>query len=59
MGIPGDKITEMDWWEEKQLENITLVCTPAQHFSGRKLDNGQSTLWSSWVVQSKVENIFF
>ncbi|CAM4270656.1 MBL fold metallo-hydrolase [Zobellia nedashkovskayae] len=58
-GIPADKITEMDWWEEKQLENITLVCTPAQHFSGRKLDNGQSTLWSSWVVQSKAENIFF
>ncbi|CAM4339372.1 MBL fold metallo-hydrolase [Zobellia nedashkovskayae] len=58
-GIPADKITEMDWWEEKQLENITLVCTPAQHFSGRKLDNGQSTLWSSWVVQSMDENIYF
>ena len=58
-GIPADKITEMDWWEEKQLQNITLVCTPAQHFSGRKLDNSQSTLWSSWVVQSKDENIYF
>ncbi len=58
-GIPADKITEMDWWEEKQLQNITLVCTPAQHFSGRKLDNSQSTLWSSWVVQSLDENIYF
>ncbi|MGP1993965.1 MBL fold metallo-hydrolase [Zobellia laminariae] len=58
-GIPADKITEMDWWEEKQLENITLVCTPAQHFSGRKLDNSQSTLWSSWVVKSINENIYF
>ncbi|MBT2160597.1 MBL fold metallo-hydrolase [Zobellia barbeyronii] len=58
-GIPADKITEMDWWEEKQLQNITLVCTPAQHFSGRKLDNSQSTLWSSWVVKSIDENIYF
>lgn len=58
-GIPADKITEMDWWEEKQLQNITLVCTPAQHFSGRKLDNSQSTLWSSWVVKSNEENIYF
>ncbi|MUH34408.1 hypothetical protein D9O36_01020 [Zobellia amurskyensis] len=58
-GIPADKITEMDWWEEKQLQNITLVCTPAQHFSGRKLDNSQSTLWSSWVVKSLDENIYF
>ncbi|MDO6820150.1 MBL fold metallo-hydrolase [Zobellia sp. 1_MG-2023] len=58
-GISADKITEMDWWQEKELGNITLACTPAQHFSGRKLSNGQSTLWSSWVVKSRSENVYF
>ncbi|MDO6803780.1 MBL fold metallo-hydrolase [Wenyingzhuangia sp. 1_MG-2023] len=58
-GIAKDKITEMDWWQETTFKDITLVCTPAQHFSGRKLNNGQSTLWSSWVIQSKDENLFF
>lgn len=58
-GVPSNKITEMDWWQETQFETLKLVCTPAQHFSGRKLNNGQSTLWSSWVIQSKNENIYF
>lgn len=57
--IPSNKITELDWWQEVKLESLNLVCTPAQHFSGRKLNNGQSTLWSSWVIQSKTENIYF
>ena len=58
-GIPVNKITELDWWQETQFKEITLVCTPAQHFSGRNFSTGQSTLWSSWVIQSKNENIYF
>lgn len=57
--IPNNKISELDWWQSKQLDSLKLVCTPAQHFSGRKLNNGQSTLWSSWVISSKTENIYF
>lgn len=58
-GIPKENITELDWWQETTYKNLTLACTPAQHFSGRKLTNGQSTLWSSWVIKSPKENIFF
>ncbi|SIR29662.1 L-ascorbate metabolism protein UlaG, beta-lactamase superfamily [Maribacter ulvicola] len=58
-GVPTSKITEMDWWQEIQFGTLKLVCTPAQHFSGRNLTNGQSTLWSSWVITSPTENIFF
>lgn len=58
-GIPASKISELDWWKEIKFETLTLVSTPAQHFSGRKLNNEQSTLWSSWVIRSKEENIFF
>lgn len=57
--VPSNKIFELDWWEEFQLDTFKLICTPAQHFSGRKFSNGQSTLWSSWVIQSEDENIYF
>lgn len=57
--VPSNKITELDWWENTDFDGLNLVCTPAQHFSGRKMNNGQSTLWSSWVIQSKTENIYF
>ena len=58
-GVEKNKITEMDWWEETQFESLTLACTPAQHFSGRKLNNNQSTLWSSWVIKSSSTDLFF
>ncbi|SHG29802.1 MBL fold metallo-hydrolase [Flagellimonas flava] len=58
-GVPQDKIQELDWWQDTSLEDLRFVCTPAQHFSGRKFSNGQSTLWASWVIQSETESIFF
>ena len=58
-GVTSTNITELDWWQETQLDSLKLVCTPAQHFSGRKLNNNQSTLWSSWVIKSKTETIYF
>ena len=57
--VPSNKITELDWWQETWFDDLKLVCTPAQHFSGRKLTNSQSTLWGSWVIQSTDTNIYF
>ena len=57
--IDSAKITEMDWWEETTYKEIRLACTPAQHFSGRKFTNGQSTLWSSWVIKTGSTALFF
>ena len=58
-GVASSKITEMDWWEETTYKDIQLACTPAQHFSGRKFTNGQSTLWSSWVIKTDSTSIYF
>ncbi len=58
-GVEKNKITEMDWWEETQYEDFTFICTPSQHFSGRKMNNRQSTLWSSWVIKTPNDNIYF
>jgi len=58
-GIPKKQITELDWWQDISYEGLKFICTPAQHFSGRKLGKNQTTLWSSWVIQSSSENIFF
>lgn len=35
-GIEPEKIIEMDWWQQEELEpGITLTAAPARHFSGR------------------------
>lgn len=58
-GIAPNQIKEMDWWQETTFKDLKLACTPAQHFSGRKFTNGQSTLWSSWVIASNKTSIYF
>ena len=58
-GVDENNITELNWWASKTFGDITFVCTPAQHFSGRKFSNGQQTLWSSWVIQSDALSLYF
>lgn len=58
-GVPKENIHEMDWWQSQQFGDFTFTSTPSQHFSGRGLFNRNSTLWSSWVIDSTKQRIFF
>ena len=58
-GVDSDKVRQFDWWQSVKLGAVTLVATPAQHFSGRTLSDGNSTLWASWVIQSPGLNLYF
>ncbi len=58
-GVPLENIVEMDWWDAISFKNIDLTCTPSQHFSGRRGDDRDKTLWSSWSIKSPNSSIFF
>ncbi len=58
-GVASEKITELDWWQEVEFQGMTLVSTPAQHFSGRSLSDRNATLWTSWVILGKQHRVFF
>jgi L-ascorbate metabolism protein UlaG (beta-lactamase superfamily) len=57
-GIPESRIVELDWNESHQIGELTLVCTPARHFSGR-LFTRNTTLWASWVIAGPRHRAFF
>ena len=58
-GVKEEQIIELNWWESKQIDGFKFICTPAQHFSGRKFNNSQQTLWSSWVIKTDSLNLYF
>lgn len=58
-GIAANKIQQLDWWQSTEVEGLNFHATPAQHFSGRSLRDGNQTLWCSWVMQSNDLKIFF
>lgn len=58
-GVPPERIVEHDWWEKSVLGELTLIATPAHHFSGRRLIDYNRTLWCSWVIAGPTHRVFF
>ncbi len=50
-GVPARKVQQLDWWQSATRGGVEFVATPAQHFSGRGLRDGNQTLWASWVMR--------
>ena len=59
MGVPAERIEELDWWQSRNVGAVHITSTPSQHFSGRTLNDRNDTLWSSWVIQSGEQRIFY
>ena len=57
--IPESRITELDWWESTEIAGLTIVCTPAQHYSSRGIFDYKETLWSSWSVIGPKHRVFY
>jgi L-ascorbate metabolism protein UlaG (beta-lactamase superfamily) len=58
-GVPVHKVRQLGWWESVSAGSLKLTATPAQHFSGRTLWDGNKTLWASWVIESGDLRVFF
>ncbi|NME66635.1 MBL fold metallo-hydrolase [Flammeovirga aprica] len=57
--VPESKIHEMNWWDTQSFKDLQFVFTPSRHFSGRGLSDRNKTLWGSWIVKGRHENIYF
>lgn len=60
-GVPPTQIVEKEWWEQHQLGELTLVSTPARHFSGRSLRmaDRDRTLWSGWALIGPQHKVYY
>ncbi|YCO01228.1 MBL fold metallo-hydrolase [Vibrio sp. VNB-15] len=58
-GVRPDNVVEFDWWDSVHYANVELICTPANHNSGRSYLDKNSTLWASWVVKGQQETLYF
>lgn len=59
-GIPPAQIHEHEWWDEAVLPNgVKLASTPARHFSGRFVTDGDRTLWTSWALVGPRHRLYF
>jgi L-ascorbate metabolism protein UlaG (beta-lactamase superfamily) len=58
-GIPLAQIHELDWNDSFDWKGLSVVSTPARHYSGRNPLHNNETLWTSWVVKGPKHRLFF
>ncbi len=44
------RVVEMKWWDEATEEGFRFTYLPAQHFSGRWIDDRNETLWGGFLM---------
>ncbi|MBL8917510.1 MAG: MBL fold metallo-hydrolase [Myxococcaceae bacterium] len=58
-GIDPSRICELDWGDVAEVKGVRITATPAQHFSGRRLRDRNTTSWASFVLESARHRVFF
>jgi len=57
-GVSPKKITELDWWQAKSVNGLTITAAPAKHTSERGIFDKNKTLWASYSIKGKKQNLY-
>ena len=57
--INKNKISNMAWWEEININGLLIGCTPSRHSTSRTFLDKDSTLWASYVLINDDYKVFF
>jgi L-ascorbate metabolism protein UlaG (beta-lactamase superfamily) len=47
------RVDEYDWWQGTKEGPLAITFVPVQHWSRRRLDDTNQTLWGGWVVEGE------
>ena len=57
-GVSHKKIFELDWWQSKSIDGLTITAAPSKHTSERGVFDKNMTLWASYGIQGKKQNLY-
>jgi len=52
-------ISEIDWWEKLNLNNVEVTFTPVQHWSARGPFDKNKSLWGGYYIKNKDLKVYF
>ena len=53
------RVEQLDWWESAKTARLTVMLTPAQHFSARGPHDRNRALWGGFTVDVSGRRIYF
>ena len=58
-GVAPEKIRTLDWWEETEIDGITVTAVPTQHSSGRNPLEISRTLWCGYYFRDADHSVYY
>lgn len=58
-GIESERIQELDWWQNIDLNGLKVYSVPTRHDSVRGLNDKNKTLWSGWLFKDNIKKIYY
>ena len=58
-GLGARRIFELGWNESARLQDVRLICVPAQHGSARTPFDRNRSLWCGWGIESSTHRALF
>jgi N-acyl-phosphatidylethanolamine-hydrolysing phospholipase D len=58
-GLGAKDVTELDWWQEAEINGTRFTCLPAQHWSRRFGQSYNQTLWCMWLMQRQGRKVLY
>ena len=57
--LGAKEVEELDWFQETSVGKMTVMPTPANHFSSRGLFDRNTTLWCGFLMQFNMHKLYF
>ncbi|MDO4697124.1 MAG: MBL fold metallo-hydrolase [Pasteurellaceae bacterium] len=58
-GISPERVEQLDWWQARQIGDLTITAVPARHNTGRGIFDRNKTLWAGYVFQTPTEKVYY
>jgi L-ascorbate metabolism protein UlaG (beta-lactamase superfamily) len=59
LGVPAERIVELDWTESTEVGGLKITSWPTRHFSGRGISDRFTTLWGSFVLEGPGHRVYY
>jgi len=57
--LGAKEVEELDWFQETSVQDLSIMPTPANHFSSRGLFDQNATLWCGFLLQYNGHKVYF
>jgi L-ascorbate metabolism protein UlaG (beta-lactamase superfamily) len=56
--LPRLAVSELGWWESHRVGEVEVVFVPAQHWSRRRANDINRTLWGGFVIRGRQASVY-